>query len=59
MDSTFGLVGQGYAILAADATAARSILVFKHDQEKVRLYAIHYFILFTLIIRFAYLMIKK
>ncbi len=33
MDSVFGLVGKGYVLLAADATAARSILVFKHDDE--------------------------
>jgi 20S proteasome alpha/beta subunit len=36
MDSTFGLVGNGYVLLAADATAARSILVFKHDEDKIR-----------------------
>lgn len=35
MDSTFGLVGNGFVILGADATAARSILVFKHDEDKV------------------------
>lgn len=26
-----------YAIVAADASAARSILVFKHDEDKVRI----------------------
>lgn len=36
MDSTFGLVGNGYVLLAADAAAARSILVFKHDEDKIR-----------------------
>eukprot|EP00349_Pseudokeronopsis_sp_Brazil_P006744 CAMPEP_0202959128 /NCGR_PEP_ID=MMETSP1396-20130829/3399_1 /ASSEMBLY_ACC=CAM_ASM_000872 /TAXON_ID= /ORGANISM="Pseudokeronopsis sp., Strain Brazil" /LENGTH=189 /DNA_ID=CAMNT_0049677563 /DNA_START=14 /DNA_END=580 /DNA_ORIENTATION=+ len=36
MDSAFGLVGDGYVLLAADATAARSILVFKHDEDKIR-----------------------
>jgi len=35
MDSIFGLVGEGFAIIAADASAARSILVFKHDQDKI------------------------
>jgi 20S proteasome alpha/beta subunit len=36
MDSIFGLVGNGYVLLAADAAAARSILVFKHDEDKIR-----------------------
>eukprot|EP01038_Epipyxis_sp_PR26KG_P006942 gene6942-9496_t len=35
MDSTFALVGDGFAIVAADASAARSILVFKHDEDKI------------------------
>ena len=37
MDSVFSLVGNGFAIVAADASAARSILVFKHDEDKVTL----------------------
>ena len=35
MDSIFGLVGDDYAIIAADASASRSILVFKHDEDKI------------------------
>eukprot|EP01036_Dinobryon_divergens_P033574 gene33574-43391_t len=35
MDSVFGITGDGFVILAADASAARSILVFKHDQDKI------------------------
>jgi 20S proteasome alpha/beta subunit len=35
MDSTFGLIGADFAILASDASAARSILVFKHDEDKI------------------------
>lgn len=35
MDSTFGLVGKDYVILASDASVARSILVFKHDVDKI------------------------
>jgi len=35
MDSIFGLVGADYVLIAADASAARSILVFKHDQDKI------------------------
>lgn len=35
MDSTFGLRGKDYVILASDASVARSILVFKHDVDKI------------------------
>ncbi len=35
MDSVFALKGDGFAIIAADASAARSILVFKHDEDKI------------------------
>eukprot|EP01036_Dinobryon_divergens_P051778 gene51778-69300_t len=35
MDSIFGLVGNGFAIIAADASSPRSILVYKHDQDKI------------------------
>lgn len=35
MDSVFALVGDGFVLMAADASAARSILVFKHDEDKV------------------------
>jgi 20S proteasome subunit beta 4 len=35
MDSTFGLVGKDFAIIASDAAVARSILVFKHDVDKI------------------------
>jgi len=35
MDSLFGLVGDGYTIVAADAAAPRSILVFKQDEDKI------------------------
>ena len=35
MDSVFGLIGNGYAIVAADCSSARSIVVFKHDIDKV------------------------
>eukprot|EP00939_MAST-03C_sp_MAST-3C-sp1_P000723 g723.t1 len=35
MDTLFGLVGKGYAIIAADAAAPRSILVFKQDEDKI------------------------
>jgi 20S proteasome subunit beta 4 len=35
MDSIFGLKGKDYVILASDASVARSILVFKHDVDKI------------------------
>ena len=35
MDSVFGLVGKDYALVVADASAGRSILVFQHDQDKI------------------------
>ncbi len=35
MDTVFGLVGDGFVLIAADCTAARSIVVFKHDHDKV------------------------
>lgn len=35
MDSIFGVKGKGFCILASDMSAVRSILVYKHDEEKV------------------------
>jgi 20S proteasome subunit beta 4 len=35
MDSLFGFVGNGYVLMAADASAARSIIVFKNDHDKI------------------------
>ena len=35
MDSLFGFVGNGYVMMAADASAARSIIVFKNDHDKI------------------------
>ena len=35
MDNLFGFKGDGYAMLAADTNAARSILVFKQDEQKI------------------------
>lgn len=34
MDAILGLVGDGYALLLADCTAARNIVAFKHDESK-------------------------
>ena len=35
MDSVFGLVGKDFAILASDMAIARSMLVYKHDVDKI------------------------
>jgi 20S proteasome alpha/beta subunit len=35
MDTLLGIKGDGFVLLAADASAARSILVFKTDQDKI------------------------
>mmetsp|Transcript_18621 Transcript_18621/g.18714 ORF Transcript_18621/g.18714 Transcript_18621/m.18714 type:complete len:193 (+) Transcript_18621:166-744(+) len=35
MDSIFGLVGKGFVIIAADASAKRSIIVYKQDDDKI------------------------
>lgn len=36
MDSIFGIVGKDFTIVVADAKIARSILVYKDDEDKVR-----------------------
>ena len=36
MDSIFGIVGKDFVLLAADCKVARSILVYKDDEDKVR-----------------------
>lgn len=35
MDTLIGIVGDGYTIIGADASAARSIVVFKKDEDKI------------------------
>ena len=35
MESTFALKGDGYVMLISDCTSARSIMAFKHDEDKV------------------------
>jgi len=35
MDTLIGLVGDGYTLIAADASAARSIMVFKTNEDKI------------------------
>jgi hypothetical protein len=36
MDSVFGFEGSDFVLLCADRTSARSIVAFKHDEDKVR-----------------------
>lgn len=36
MDSVFGFEGADFVLLCADRTSARSIVAFKHDEDKVR-----------------------
>ena len=35
MECTLALVGDGYTLVAADRNAARSIICFKKDEDKV------------------------
>mmetsp|Transcript_27269 Transcript_27269/g.79476 ORF Transcript_27269/g.79476 Transcript_27269/m.79476 type:complete len:191 (-) Transcript_27269:397-969(-) len=35
MDTVMGIVGDGFCIVAADCSAARSILVFNHSEDKI------------------------
>jgi 20S proteasome alpha/beta subunit len=36
MECSFALTGKGYAIVAADTTAARSIVKMKTDEDKIK-----------------------
>ena len=36
METAFGLTGKGYVIIAADTTAARSIVKMKSDEDKTK-----------------------
>ena len=36
METSFALVGKGYLIIAADTTAARSVVKMKVDEEKIK-----------------------
>jgi 20S proteasome alpha/beta subunit len=41
MESSFALVGKGYVIVAADTTAARSIIKMKVDQDNIKTLSPH------------------
>jgi len=36
MECSFALTGKGYVLIAADQTAARSIVKMKNDEDKVK-----------------------
>ena len=41
MDISFALTGKGYVIVAADTTAARSIIKMKVDEDKIKVLSPH------------------
>ena len=41
MDVSFALTGKGYVIIAADTTAARSIVKMKSDEDKIKVLSPH------------------
>ncbi|KAH0882986.1 hypothetical protein HID58_059082 [Brassica napus] len=41
MECVFGLVGNGFAIVAADTSAVHSILVHKNNEDKIMLLDSH------------------
>jgi 20S proteasome alpha/beta subunit len=41
METSFALTGKGYVIMAADTTAARSIVKMKIDEDKIKTLSSH------------------
>lgn len=41
MECSFGITGKGYAIVASDSNAARSIVKMKGDEDKQRILSKH------------------
>ena len=41
METSFALTGKGYVIVAADTTAARSIVKMKVDEDKIKTLGSH------------------
>ncbi|CEH13329.1 20s proteasome subunit [Ceraceosorus bombacis] len=41
MECTFGITGKGYAIIASDSNAARSIIKMKGDEDKMKVLSRH------------------
>lgn len=47
MDISFALTGKGYVIVAADTTAARSIVKMKVDEDKIKVLSPHLLMAFS------------
>jgi 20S proteasome alpha/beta subunit len=41
MEASFALTGKGYVIVAADTTAARSVVKMKVDEDKMKILSPH------------------
>ncbi|TFY58760.1 hypothetical protein EVJ58_g6217 [Rhodofomes roseus] len=47
MDISFALTGKGYVLVAADTTAARSIIKMKSDEDKIKVLSPHLLMAFS------------
>ncbi|KAF8653680.1 hypothetical protein AX16_003831 [Volvariella volvacea WC 439] len=47
METSFALTGKGYVLMAADTTAARSIVKMKVDQDKIKTLSPHLFMAYS------------
>ena len=47
MDSSFAITGKGYVILAADMTAARSIVKMQSNEDKIKVLGSHLLMAFS------------
>ena len=47
MDSSFAITGKGYVILAADMTAARSIVKMQSNEDKIKVLGTHLLMAFS------------
>jgi len=47
MDSSFAITGKGYVIVAADMTAARSIVKMQSNEDKIKVLGSHLLMAFS------------
>jgi 20S proteasome subunit beta 4 len=47
MDSSFAITGKGYVIVAADMTAARSIVKMQSNEDKIKILGSHLLMAFS------------
>ena len=47
METSFAIAGKGYVIVAADTTAARSIVKMKIDEDKIKVLGPHLLMAFS------------